>query len=182
MGPKRIATLAVLVVAHDGAASADSRSAALSVVSLFTIAKSENKNQVQYGVRVDADCVPAADNPIVAYWRMFEKGPARTEPLLSRELAAYGVESQVVVARNADGGSIRLVLRAVPSRPILVETSHAPGGACRALATIPIAGAPAYLFNVYAHLRWPFGLDYLLLQGWSKDGTRLLKEKLEGQG
>jgi hypothetical protein len=70
-------------------------------------------------------------------------------------------------------------LRAVPSRAIAVETSRAPGGACRAVATTVIAGAPAHLFNVYARLKWPFGVDYLLLQGWSIDGRRLLKEKLQ---
>jgi hypothetical protein len=40
-----------------------------------------------------------------------------------------------------------------------------------------IAGAPAHLFNIYVHIRW-YGVDYALLQGWSLDGSHVLREKL----
>lgn len=179
MTPTQRLALVVVVLARAGAASADSRSATGSAVAAFTIAKSENKNQVQYAVRVDDHCVPAGGEPAFAYWLMLEQGPARTEALLPQEGEAYGIASQVVTERARDGGEVRLFLRAVPSRAIVVDTSRAPGGACRAVATTVIAGAPAHLFNVYARLKWPFGVDYLLLQGWSIDGRRLLKEKLQ---
>jgi hypothetical protein len=110
---------------------------------------------------------------------MLEKGPDRTEPLLAREIDAYGVASQTVVARYAEGGKVNLVLRAVPSRTILIETWHS-DTRCQAVATLSIGGAPAHLFNVYAKLRWLFGVEYLLLQGWSVDGTHVVKEKLGG--
>jgi hypothetical protein len=71
-------------------------------------------------------------------------------------------------------------LRALPSRPIVIETKRGADGVCRALATVTIAGSPAHLFNVYAKLKELFGVDYLLLRGWSVDGTRVLKEKLKG--
>jgi hypothetical protein len=179
MRPTQRLALVVVVLARVALASADSRSATGSAVAAFTIAKSENKNQVQYAVRVDDHCVPAGGEPAFAYWLMLEQGPARTEALLPQEGEAYGIASQVVTERARDGGEVRLFLRAVPSRAIAVETSRAPGGACRAVATTVIAGAPAHLFNVYARLKWPFGVDYLLLQGWSIDGRRLLKEKLQ---
>jgi hypothetical protein len=146
---------------------------------LFTIAKSENKNQVQYAIRVDEHCVPASSAPVFAYWRMLEKGPDLTEPLLARELDAYGIESQAVIARDPEGGKVSMVLRAVRSRAILIETWHG-GGGCQAVATVSIGGAPAHLFNVYAKLKWPFGVDYLLLQGWSTDGRHVVREKLGG--
>ena len=148
-------------------------------VPLFTIAKSENKNQVQYAIRVDEHCAPESGAPVFAYWRMLEKGPDQTEPLLARELDAYGIASQAAVARNAEGGKVSLVLRAVPSRTILIETWHS-GTRCQAVATLSIGGAPAHLFNVYAKLGWLFGVDYLLLQGWSLDGMHVVREKLGG--
>ncbi len=145
---------------------------------LFTIAKSENKNQVQYAVRVDGECAPLGPAPIFAYWKMLERGPTQTEPLLAREEPAYGVASQAVSARRVEGGRVHLVLRATPSRPIDVDLWRDSDGACHAAPVTTIDGAPARLFNVYARLKWPFGVDYLLLQGWSLDGARAVREKI----
>ena len=133
------------------------------IVPIFTIAKSENKNQVEYVVRVDDRCAPVGPAPVSAYWRMVENGPTRTEPILPHEEAAYGLASQTVVASGDGGGNARVVLRALPKRPIDVVTERGRDGTCRALAELPIAGTPAHLFNVYVHLRWD-GVDYLLLQ------------------
>ncbi len=148
------------------------------VLLLFSISKSENKNQVQYAVHVDEACQPTGAAPVFAYWRMLERGPTVTEPLLAHELDAYGIASQAPT-RSPEGGVIRLVLRAVRSRPIAVEVSRTPSGECQALSTVPIQGAPSHLYNVHAKLKWPFGVEYLLLQGWSLDGTRVVKERLE---
>ena len=148
-------------------------------VSLFTISKSENKNEVQYAIHVDDHCAPAEGTPIWAYWRMLERGPTATEPLLSREQGAYGLASQSVSERTASGGRALLTLRAVPTRPVSIETFRGPSGECQARSTATIGGESAYLFNVYVKLRWPAGVSYLLLQGWSSDRTRILTEKLE---
>jgi hypothetical protein len=149
--------------------------AAESLVPIFSIAKSENKNQVQYVVRLDPQCAPVGPNPVSAYWRMLEKGPTQTAPILSRELRAYGLASQVL---DATSGRVRVVLKALPDRTLVVTTQRASDGQCHALATVPIAGAPAYLFNVYVHIRW-YGVDYVLLQGWSMDRSHVLREKLK---
>lgn len=147
-------------------------------VSLFTIGKSQNKNQVQYAVHVDGQCALASNAPVFAYWRMLELGPSRIEPLLPRELSAYGPASQLVTARSATGGKLRLVLRALPNRPIVVETRRAADGTCQAFATVAIAGTSAHLFDVYVKLTWHLSVDYLLLRGWSIDGSHVLSEKL----
>jgi len=147
-------------------------------VPLFSVSKSENKNQVQYATKADDQCVPASGEPVYAYWRMFEQGASRTAPLLDREIRAYGIMSQRLLERGAKGGSARLTLRAMPSRPILVETSLMSDGTCQAWSTITIAGAPAHLYNVHVKLRWPIGVDYVLLQGWSMDGKHMVSEKL----
>ncbi len=169
-----------LVLLHAVAARGDSPAARLREIPLFTIARSLNKNQVQYAVRVDDHCAPVPGAPVFAYWRMLEEGPDRVAPLLPREVDAYGLKSQGLSARGDDGGEVRLVLRAVPSRAIVVETRREATGACHAVATAEIAGSKGHLFNVYAKLTWLLGVDYLLLRGWSMDGTHVLQERLEG--
>ena len=170
--------LLVALGSYAGVASAQAPSSGGGLVPIFTIAKSENKNQVQYVVRLDDRCLPVGPAPVSAYWRMLEKGPTQTAPILSREVRAYGLASQAVVASDASGGQVRAVLKALPARPLVIATSRAGDGTCRALATTSIAGAPAHLFNVYVHIRW-YGVDYALLQGWSIDGSRVVREKLK---
>jgi hypothetical protein len=107
---------------------------------------------------------------------MLEQGPARTAPILPREVRGYGLARQSLVARGASN-DVRIVLNALPDRPITVVTEAGSDGACHAVAIASIAGTPAHLFNVYVHLKW-YGLDYLLLQGWSVDGSHVIRETL----
>jgi Domain of unknown function (DUF4833) len=173
-GARAVGIVAVLALAV-GPARADSPNT--QVLPLFSISKSENKNRVEYAIRVDDHCRPLAAAPVVAFWSMREKGPGVTEPLLAHELDAYGIASQVTT-HTPDGIVVQLVLRAVRGRPIAIEVSQNASGACQVLSTVAISGTPAHLYDVYAKLKWPFGVEYLLLQGWSLDGTRVLKEKL----
>jgi hypothetical protein len=147
------------------------------VIPLFTIAKSENKNQVQYSIRVDDHCAPAGAAPLSAYWRMLEHGPAATEPILPVEVQAYGLANQTIVSSNGNGGEVHAVLHALPSRPVTVVTSRAPDGSCRAVARVSIGGAAATLFNVYVRLKWD-GVDYLLLQGFAPEDAHVVREKI----
>ncbi|HEY3819580.1 MAG TPA: DUF4833 domain-containing protein [Polyangiaceae bacterium] len=147
------------------------------VASVFLVAKSENRNQVHYGVRLDAACAPVGAAPVFAYWRMLEQGPRATEPLLARELGAYGLAEQRVVERGAEGGRVTLRLRALPARAIAIET-RSRGGACEATATTVIGGEPASLWSVYAQLRWPFGVDHLTLSGRALRDGRVVEERV----
>jgi hypothetical protein len=173
--PMRVA-LSVALGSMTVAAAAES-SPDRGLVPIFSIAKSENRNEVQYVLQVDDRCAPVAATPVSAYWRMLEKGPTQTAPLLNRELRAYGLAGQTVVASGADAGEVRAVLRAVPSRPLQIKTWRGSDGVCHSLTTVSIAGAPAHLFNVYVHVRWD-GADYVLLQGWSLDGSHVARERL----
>ncbi len=166
-----------LACASSAPALADAPGPNAAVLPLFTIAKSENKNQVQYTVHVDAHCAPVGPAPVAAYWRMLEHGPNATEPILPIEVPAYGLADQTVVTSDAQGGEVRATLRALPSRVVRVTTARARDGTCRATAEVAIGGQPANLFNVYAHLAW-LGVDYLLLQGWTLDGARVVREKI----
>jgi uncharacterized protein DUF4833 len=174
----RLAPLALVALgSYAGPASAGPEPPGGSQVPVFTIAKSENKNQVQYVVRLDDHCAPVGPAPVSAYWRMLERGPNQSAPILAREVRAYGLVSQERLAADATGGQVRVVLKALPGRPITIASSRGPDGTCRALATVSIAGTPVHLFNVYAHLKWD-GVDSLLLQGWSLDGSRVVRETL----
>ena len=173
----RSALLLVVLTSVSAPARAETTAQGGISVPIFSIAKSENKNQVQYVVRLDNRCAPLGPAPVSAYWRMLEKGPTLTAPILSREVRAYGLASQAVLAIDGTGGKVQAVLKALPGRPLTIVTSRGSDGACHALATASIAGAAAHLFNVYVHLRW-YGVDYLLLQGWSMDRSHIVREKL----
>ncbi len=147
-----------------------------SVDSALFISKSENKNQVHYAVRVDERCDPLGDAPVYAYWRMLERGQNATEPLLDREQAAYGIARQDIV-RTESGVFVRVLLRALPSRPITIRVERGPGGSCTSTALTTISGQRARLFNVHLALGF-LHLDHMLLTGWAESDGRVLRERV----
>jgi hypothetical protein len=160
------------------AAPAHADDARREIPSAFFIAKSENKNQVHFAVAVDARCVPLGDAPVRPYWRMLEKGPSVTEPLLSREQGPYGLASQQVVTRRVDGGSVRVTLKAVPSRAVTIATTRESDGTCSYETRMTIASKPGRLQYVYVKLAF-VSIDHLLLVGKDDAGGEL-KERVEG--
>lgn len=147
------------------------------VPSAFYVSKSENRNQVHYAVRLDDRCVPANAAPVQPYWRMLERDAHATEPLLSREVPAYGIAEQSIVSRGERGGVVRVVLRALPSRPLLL-TTFASGQGCAASASLVIAGTPATLERIHVQLKWPWGVDYLLLSGHALSDGHAVNERI----
>jgi hypothetical protein len=144
------------------------------VLSVFLISKSENKNQVHYGIRLDEHCAPRGGAPVAAYWRMLERGAKETDELLGHEAPAYGIAQQRVTARGDSGGAVRLSLRALPGRAIDVTTWKGGDGKCAATATTAIAGTVAQLQRVHAQIKWPFGVDKLVVSGVaSADGSAI---------
>jgi hypothetical protein len=142
---------------------------------LFFVSKSENKNQVAFAVRLSDECRPLGAAPVYAYWQMLERSPAAVEPLLPMEEGAYGIASQRVTELAETGGTVRFAIRALPGREILVRTSRR-GSSCAALASTRISSVPARLFNVHARIAWPFGVDSLLITGWSETDGQVLRE------
>jgi hypothetical protein len=155
-------------IARGGTLGRDART----VRTVFFVAKSENRNQVHYSIRLDEACAPTGDAPVFAYWRMLERGPLVTEPLLWHEVAAYGFAGQRTLERNEGGGRVLLSLNALPKRAIVV-TSTARDATCTAAARLVIGGVEASLDSVFVQLRWPFGVDHMVLWGRAADGTRV---------
>jgi hypothetical protein len=159
------------------AAPAHADDARQEIPSAFFIAKSENKNQVHFAVAVDSKCAPLGDAPVRPYWLMLEKGPAVTEPLLAREQGPYGLASQQVLTRTADGGSVRVTLKAVPARPVTIETMRESDGTCSYHTHMTIASKAGRLQYVYVKLAF-VSIDYLLLVGKDDEGGEL-KERID---
>jgi hypothetical protein len=149
---------------------------ARSVRSVFLVAKSENRNEVHYGVSLDESCAPAGGAPVFAYWQMRERGPLSTEPLLRFEQPAYGLGTQAIVSRSTRGGRVVVTLNAVPHRAIAIDSSAEDDG-CHAEARATIEGVSATLTRVFVQLSWPFGVDHVLIEGRT-DAGKGVRERL----
>jgi Domain of unknown function (DUF4833) len=175
LGSAALACLAFGLVALV-APAARGDGAARDVASVFHVAKSENKNQVHYGIHLDGDCAPVGPEPVFAYWRMLEHGPTATEPLLSREVRAYGFASQRVLDRGPAGGRVLVTLYALPGKPIVISSSPSADGSCTAVAVTTVDRTPAALTSVFVQLRWPFGVSYLRIAARALVDGRKLEE------
>src|SRR3954463_11410839 len=97
------------------------------IKTLFAIKKSENKNEVHYGIHLDDSCQPVGEEPIFAYWLDLEKGPNVVSDLGVFEKKGYGIKGQWVQKRSADESKVLMNLKATPDRGILVTTKKKDG-------------------------------------------------------
>lgn len=148
------------------------------VASVFFIAKSENKNQVHYGVRVDAHCRLTGTEPVYGYWRDFEDGPNATSKLLGQEQPAYGVTRPRKIENSAQGGKVLFGLRGFPDRSITIQTFSS-AGECKAWAMTEIKKQPAILRSLYVELGFLFSIDFVLLRGVRIGNGEPVQEKVD---
>jgi hypothetical protein len=143
---------------------------------VFIVAKNHNRNQVHYGVRVDDACLVVGPQPVHGYWRMFERN-GEVEPLLEREVSAYGVDPNQRIERGGDTTTIRTRLNAAPDHALTITVKRV-GGRCEAQAFTAIAGSDALLRWVYVRFRWPMGVDYILLHGARTADGAVVEERI----
>ena len=167
------AAVSVIVTGRSGFADPVAPS---SLNSVFLVAKSENRNQVHYGVHVDQDCQVTGARPLYGYWRMLEKNGA-IEPMLSREIRAYGIDPVQRIEKNGETTTIETRLNAIPDRLLRVTVARK-DGACSAEASMVIAGGDARLRLIYVRIGWAFGVDYILLRGSRRPDGRTVEEKI----
>lgn len=148
------------------------------LASVFHISKSENKNEVHYGVHVDPDCRPLGKTPVYGYWRDFEVGPNARSPLLEREQPAYGLTRPRFVEQRDEGGTVSIGLRGFPDRAIRIETFR-DGDACKARALTNIHGQVAVLHTIYVELGFLFSIDYVIVRGLRLSDGRPTEEKVD---
>jgi hypothetical protein len=155
-------TLAISLLAT--AAYATPRIDPHDVPTLFYIAKSDDRNRVDYGVHLDASCSPVGDEPIYAYWRRFEPGQPLLGDLNVFDQRGYGIAHQRVRVREANGSWIELGLAALPSRRLLALVQRV-GDHCVGAVQATIRGQEAVLDHVFVQLDGPLRIREVVLRG-----------------
>ncbi|MEQ8454828.1 MAG: DUF4833 domain-containing protein [Sandaracinaceae bacterium] len=133
------------------------------VRTVFHIAKSDDRNRVDYGVHLNAQCQPVGEEPVYAYWHRFEPGHPRFGDLGFMDSRVYGITSQAVRTRSDNGTWVEMHLAAFPEMRILVLIQRHEGQ-CVARAQIPVRNRPAFVDRVFVQLR-PLGVEYVRFRG-----------------
>lgn len=107
---------------------------------LFVITRTTNKNEVHYDAQVTKENKLKADEPVVAYWIMKEKGGKREKLNFVERKKAYGF----TISAEAGGESFRMIIVPYKARPIRVFLKD---GKVRAELTID--GKPAFLKKLH---------------------------------
>lgn len=129
---------------------------AYDVHSAFYVAKSENQNQVHYGVRLDAQCRPLQDAPVFAYWRRLRAETRVDEPLEGMGVYVYGASDEQEVRTTATGSIIALHVKALKRVPIEIEVTRTDSG-CTVVPYLTLQGERARLSYAFVQLG-PWGL------------------------
>lgn len=116
--------------------------------SIFFISKSDNGNQVHYGVKTNADCSLKTAKPVYPYWKL-QNG--RLEGLLAMEVPAFGIARQSVsgneVVMEVNGFKGRGI-----SRPIMIRSTPSANKGCQISAFTQINGESSQLLRVHIDL------------------------------
>jgi hypothetical protein len=164
---------AVVMIGPD--AQAEGRFGAHDVRTLFAIGKNTDKNEVQYGIRLDKDCVPMGDEPIYAYWRQYEKGPEVTEDLNFLDKTGYGIKDQKVESRGATS-KVVMRLRATSDRSIGVYVRKE-GDKCVAEPITYINSTSARLNKIHVQLSGPLSISWIEIRGVRTDNKEAIVER-----
>ena len=160
------------------AMASEPRFGANDVETLFFISKSDDRNRVDYGMRLDSQCAPYGEEPVFPYWRDFEPPlPGRTRRLGFFAKLGYGISTQQV-RRTAAGGETTIKLRQV-ERVISITTSRAANGRCSALVRTTIANArSAELVSIFVKLAGPLSVTYIDIKGKDLAMGKPIEERL----
>jgi hypothetical protein len=170
-------TLAVLAPATSMAD--DPRFGPSDVQTVFFISKSDDKNRVDYGMRLNENCAPLNDDAVFPYWREFERAPpVRTHSLSVFEYVPYGISEQRMLRRTRTGGEHTMRLKQV-ARPISITTKKEADGHCTAVAHTRINGIDnAELVSVYAKLAGAMSVEYIDIKGKNPDTGAEIVERV----
>jgi hypothetical protein len=167
-----LAVAASVALVPGGAGASESRFGKHDIQTLFAIGKNVDRNEVQYGIRLDQNCVPYGNAPVYAYWRQYEEGPTVTEDLNMLDRTVYGIKSQAVVKRSPEESKVLMTIKAT-DRPIAVVL-HQRDGKCIADPIAVINGSPARLERVFVHVKSWLNVDYIEIKG-SANGKAIVE-------
>jgi hypothetical protein len=171
-----LSSLVAAIVVAGADAGAETRFGPHDVRTLFAIGKNTDKNEVQYGIRLDAQCLPVGDEPVYAYWRQYEKGPEITADLNWLDRTGYGIAKQRVEQRSAAGSRVVMSLRATSDRSIAIQV-HKGEKACEAEAISYIARVPSKLDRIHVQLTGPLSIAWIDIRGARLDDGRAISER-----
>lgn len=177
-----LAAFALALASFASAALADVAFGPHDVPTIFFISKSDDRNRVDYGIRLNASCLPASSSPMVVYWREFEDGRDGrvTHGLNLFEGPVYGVGTQRVVETREGGVTMQIDIRALSSRRLEIRTGPEGELGCRAEAILPIGGVRAVLEHVHLTLGdSPGSLRSADIVGHAVDGGARVVEHVE---
>ena len=149
------------------------------VQTVFYIEKSNDKDRVDYGMRLDRYCAPLGDQAVFPYWRELQHAPpVRSHPLSFFQHLAYGFSAQRALARDRSGGRYLVRLKQV-ERPILILTKQDAARHCTAMAYTKIQGVKsAMLHHIFAKVAGSMSVDYIDVHGTEPETGRALVERL----
>ncbi|MDQ3032375.1 MAG: DUF4833 domain-containing protein [Myxococcota bacterium] len=167
----------VAIVLASSVAYATPTIGAHDVPTLFYVAKSDDRNRVDYGVRLDASCAPIGDAPLYAYWRRFEPGQPQLGDLNFLDRRGYEIAHQQVRVREANGSWIEFGIRALPSRRLLALVQRA-GDRCVGAVQTTIRSEEAVLDHVFVQLDGPMRIREVVLRGEARVTGHPISERL----
>lgn len=136
------------------------------VATVFFFAKSDDRNRVDYGLRLDGSCMPVGEEPLFPYWREFESEPPglKTHSLKFFEYAGYGISDQRT-KKVENRAEIAVKLKAFP-REIVITTQKGADGKCQVIARSVIAAMPnVELVSAYIKLKSGWSVEYVEVKG-----------------
>jgi Domain of unknown function (DUF4833) len=149
------------------------------VQTVFYIAKSNDKDRVDYGMRLDQYCAPVSDDAVFPYWRELQHAPpVRSHKISFFQYMAYGFSSQRMLERSKMGGQYLIELKQV-HRPILIVTKQDKDGRCQATAYAQIHGVKsARLDYIFAKVAGTMSVDYVDVHGTDPETGQALVERM----
>jgi hypothetical protein len=149
------------------------------VQTVFYIEKSNDKDHVDYGMRLDQHCAPVDENAVFPYWRELQHAPpVRSHPLTFIQYMAYGFSKQQALERGPSGGKYLIRLKQV-KRPILIVTGQDRDSHCVAKAyTLVQKLNNARLDYIFVKVAGAMSADYIDVHGTNVATGETLVERL----
>jgi hypothetical protein len=159
-------TVFVLSILSRSALASDPSFGPHDIETLFFISKSDDRNRVDYGMRLDENCSPAGEDPVFPFWREFERAPpVRTKPMGAFSKLGYGISAQRTLRRTATGGQHAIRLKQV-ARLLFITTTKGADGHCAALVRTRIASVEyAEVRSIYVKLAGLLSVAYVDIRG-----------------
>jgi len=149
------------------------------VQTVFYIEKSNDKDHVDYGMRLDRHCAPVDENAVFPYWRELEHPPpVKSHPLTFFQYMAYGFSKQRSIEHGPSGGKYLVQLKQV-DRPILIVTARGPDSHCIAKPYTLVQNVKnARLDYIFVKVAGPMSADYVDVHGTNVATGESLVERL----